>query len=301
MHRPVLADDTIDRKCILDDDRVDESSGLAFSLRRPGYVWTHNDSGDKARLFAFDLSGKSAGQVELKSKMKVNDWEDMAVMVRGGVSQIVVADCGDNRAKRRSISLIIFDEPDPTRSTKLKRFQEIQVRYPDGAHDCEAIAVDADANNVLLFTKSALPICQVFAVEIPSPSLDDGPEDATAEDPPGEITARLIDTLAIPMVTGADIDQQSGTLWLSSYLGALRYPGHLNRHDRKNLSLRQQLAQNPIVVKLPAWKQIEAIAVDPSGDVWVTSEGKRAPLGRLKCLKLNKNSTSILPTHSLPH
>lgn len=282
-------DDGVDLQCVLDDDRVDESSGLAFSLRRPGYVWTHNDSGDKARLFAFDTSGKQTGKVELKSKLKAKDWEDMAAMIDGGVHRLVVADCGDNRSKRKSISLIIFDEPDPTQSTKLKQVQVIKINYPDGAHDCEAIAVDSDRREVLLFTKSYLPICHVFVA--PLPPRESEQENDRAKVPNETITVEAVVTLAIPMVTGADIDRQSGDLWLSSYLGALKFPHH------QGLSLRQQLAQTPVVVKLPAWNQIEAIAVDDAGGVWVTSEGNRAPMGRLKCLKSNKNSGLNRLTH----
>ncbi|KAA1261017.1 hypothetical protein LF1_35600 [Rubripirellula obstinata] len=279
-HRPI--DSALDFQCILDDSRIRESSGLAFSRRSPGHVWTHNDSGDKARLFALDIHGKPTGKVELKSKLKAEDWEDIAAMDEDGQSRLIVADCGDNRGKRKSITLLIFDEPDPTESTKLKNFHQIRIRYPDGAYDCEAIAIDADRREVLLFTKSAFPICHVFAAKLPA-------KGAKLKKQQQKIVAEAIITLALPMVTGADIDRQSGDLWLSSYLGALKYP------HQQGLSLRQQLAQTPSVVKLPAWKQIEAIAVDHEGGVWVTSEGKQAPMGRLKCLKSNKSTTSIPP------
>ena len=276
-------DDAVDLQCVLNDDRIDESSGLAFSLRRPGHVWTHNDSGDKPRLFALDISGNLTGKVELKSKLKAKDWEDMAAMMDGDRCRLVVADCGDNQGKRKSISLIIFDEPDPTQSTKLKQFQKIEVHYPDGAHDCEAIAIDEDRREVLLFTKSLLPICHIYSAALPTlaPSKNQF------------ITAKAITTLALPMVTGADIDRNTGDLWLSSYFGALKYS------HREGLSLRAQLAQTPEVFKMPAWKQIEAIAVDQAGGVWVTSEGNRAPMGRLKCMKSSKNSAST-PSPLLP-
>src|SRR3712207_4362655 len=38
--------------CRLADERVSESSGLAVSTRDPARLWTANDSGDAARLFA---------------------------------------------------------------------------------------------------------------------------------------------------------------------------------------------------------------------------------------------------------
>lgn len=272
-----LASDAVDEICILDDDRVHESSGLAFSLRRPGLVWTHNDSGDKAKLYAFDQSGKFTGQVSLKYKAK--DWEDMAGITQGNVHRLVVADCGDNRGKRKTISLILFDEPDPTRKTKLKRFQEVVVRYPNGAHDCEAIAVDAVRNEVLLFTKSVLPICQVFAVSIsdlPGRLVLESKQVSTKDHEVLHVEARRVTTLALPMVTGASIDTRNGDLWLTSYVGAAKY------RRGEGVSLNQQLSNPPQVIPLPDWKQVEAIAVDANGDAWVTSEGRPAAMGRLK-------------------
>ncbi len=282
-HSPV--DEALDFQCVLQDRRINESSGLAFSRRSTAHVWTHNDSGDKPRLYAVDIQGRLTAKVELKSKLKAEDWEDIAAMDDQGRPRLIVADCGDNQGKRKSISLIILDEPDPTQSIKLKDFQQVQIRYPDGAHDCEAIAIDVDRREVLLFTKSALPICHVFAAKLPA-------NDSIADKRIKKIVAETIITLAVPMVTGADIDRNSGDLWLSSYLGALKYP------HQQGLSLRQQLIQTPSVVKLPAWKQIEAIAVDHDGRVWVTSEGKQAPMGRLKCLKSSKNTELNPPKRS---
>ena len=271
------ASETVDSVFVLDDDRVNESSGLAFSFRKPDLVWTHNDSGDKAKLYAFDRRGRLTGQVSLRCKAK--DWEDMAGTTDGEAHRLIVADCGDNRGKRKTISLIIFDEPDPTKKTKLKRFQQLVVRYPDGAHDCEAIAVDADRNEVLLFTKSLLPICRVYAVTIGDLHNHDERKangKSTKDRNANSRDARLVTTLALPMVTAASIDKRTGDLWLTSYVGAAVYP------RGNGVSLAQQLSNSPQVIPLPDWKQIEAIAIDSHGDAWVSSEGRPAVMGRLK-------------------
>ena len=46
---------------VLEHEAIRESSGLAASRLRPGVFWTHNDSGDKPRLYAFDTAGTHLG------------------------------------------------------------------------------------------------------------------------------------------------------------------------------------------------------------------------------------------------
>ena len=49
----------------LRDPRIVEASGLAVSRRHPGVLWTHNDSGDPARLFAVGADGRTRAVLTL--------------------------------------------------------------------------------------------------------------------------------------------------------------------------------------------------------------------------------------------
>src|SRR4029079_15941055 len=51
-----------------------ESSGLAVSRRNPGLLWSHNDSGSAAVLFALDTTGATRGRVRVP--VNTRDWED---------------------------------------------------------------------------------------------------------------------------------------------------------------------------------------------------------------------------------
>src|SRR6187402_3312843 len=64
---------TVTHRGVLPD--VPEASGLAVS-RRFGLLWTHNDSGNDAVLFALDESGAVHGRVRVPARMR--DWEDVA-------------------------------------------------------------------------------------------------------------------------------------------------------------------------------------------------------------------------------
>ena len=94
----------------LENRDVNESSGLAASCIYPDRFWTHNDSGDRPRLFCFDVKGNHVGSLELK-KAKAVDWEDMCSYERDGKPRLLIGDIGDNGSRRKSCRLYLVDEP----------------------------------------------------------------------------------------------------------------------------------------------------------------------------------------------
>ncbi len=248
-----------------------ESSGLAFSTSDPNCVWTHNDSGDTARLFCFDTrTGKLTGQCTLVGAKSV-DWESLTT---AGVDEheLIVADCGDNLANRDHITLYRFAQPDPHQTTHLNehQYQTLSVRFPEGAVDCEAVWYDAEEASVILLAKGRLPIAAVYRV---SDSLWDMPINNTTDK---IVIAPRITTLNIPMATGADRDPVTGDVWVASYFQAFCF------QRGEHVTLATQLAVLPVAFEMPRLRQIEAIAVDKQSNVWVTSEGVPAILTKLE-------------------
>ncbi len=257
---------SFDKPIVLREARLTESSGLACSNRRPECIWTHNDSGGVAELFAFDRRGDQAGKLIFPSIGQPIDWEDISSYVDEGVPRILIADCGDNLANRPSIALYLVDEPEFAGPIDQKSVQTLRVTYPDGPRDCEAVAVDIRRRLVVMFTKSVLPVCGVYVFPLP-----------TKHDPMSmNIGATRIATLNVPMVTGADFDPRSGDLWLVNYFQAFRYSGM-----PATTRFSRQLTILPNAFDLPRLKQIEAVAVDHDGVVWVTSEGSPARIQRI--------------------
>jgi len=255
---------------LLENAAVTESSGLAFSNLSDDRLWTHNDSGDTARLFAFDRSGKTTGGCELVGVDAI-DFEDMASFVQDSLPRLVVADVGDNRSVRPFVSLYFFDEPSPDQQTSVTQWTRIDVRYADGPRDCEAIAVDAQRGIVTLVTKSFLPVATVYELPLPkrSPPAADGAADGAAD----VQVLRRVATLPIPLVTAIDRDPVSGDLLVINYFQLFRYTGG---------NEKPWWQSSPSAVDLPRLKQIEAVAVDRSGDVWVTSEASPTPLAKVQ-------------------
>ena len=125
---------------------VTESSGLAASRIKEGVFWTHNDSGDSARLFAFNQKGEDLGIFPVYGTTAV-DWEDMASFSIGKKHYLLIADVGDNNANRQFCTLYFIAEPQPlkakpTRPISLRVATRVDFRYEDGPCNCESVAVD---------------------------------------------------------------------------------------------------------------------------------------------------------------
>jgi hypothetical protein len=118
-----------------------EASGLAASRKVPGRLWAHNDSGQPV-LFALDARGAVTGRLRLTG-VKVEDWEAIAVGPCPAGSCIYVADIGDNDAARKQIT--VYRVPEPADGNGSVAVTDVfHARYPDGAHDAEALLVAGD-------------------------------------------------------------------------------------------------------------------------------------------------------------
>ena len=121
------------------DAEIHESSGAAVSRAHAGIFWTHNDSGEPL-LYAVDAEGRTAGRVRITGAA-VEDWEDVALApCPAGGDCLYVADIGDNDAERPSVTVYRVREPAPNASASAPA-EAIRLRYPDGAHDAEAMFV----------------------------------------------------------------------------------------------------------------------------------------------------------------
>jgi len=261
-----------------------ESSGLAASHRENSHFWTHNDSGDTARLFAVRNDGALTGGCRLVGVNAV-DFEDLASYRQDGIARLVVADVGDNRSLRPFVSLYFFDEPDPQQKTDISRYTRLDLQYPDGARDCESIAIDSQSGVVTLVAKSFLPNAGIYHVDLPprphANAVPDGPQVLPQQ------TLRRVGTLYLSLVTAMDHDPLSGDYLLVNYFQLFRFPQPV---DGVNW-----WQQTPQANNLPKLKQIEAVAVDHQGEVWVTSEGHPAPLVQLRAAASPQPTRPLTP------
>lgn len=247
----------------LASDQVKESSGLARGLANPGVFWTHNDSGDGPRLYAFGADGGARGVADLEGPDVRNvDWEDLSSFTEDGRPFLLVADTGDNRLERNVYTLYVVPEPDLSAAgghATVTPSRTIRFRYDDGSHDCEAAAVDPTSGAVYLVTKVWSGKAGIYAVACRA-STDDEPCRAVA-----------IGTASLSRATGMDFSADG--------LRAIV----VTRGDAFEFSRRAEetwpdaFARKPRRVSLPHRKQGESICYGPDdATLYLTSEcGKR--------------------------
>ena len=68
------------RTNVLETDRIPEASGIAHSLINENVLYTHNDSGGEASVFAIDTQGKLLAEIVIDGA-KNRDWEDIATAI----------------------------------------------------------------------------------------------------------------------------------------------------------------------------------------------------------------------------
>ncbi len=259
----------------LDDDKIDEASGLARSQQAPGVLWTMNDSG-KAVLYAIDTTGKRIGKVDLK-KSDNQDWEDLASFMLDGEPYLLIADVGDNTARRKKRTLYVAKEP-RVDENKTRVDWEIDYRYPDGPRDVESAAVDIENERVLLLSKRDIPPV-LYSVPLRSES------DET-------VTATWLGTIdSLPKPTrqdvqfafktkdwhwqavGMDISQDNHAAVILTYSGLYYYV------RRPGQDWYAALNSRPVSVSLGNFKNAEAVAFgDDARTVFVTGEGRHPRL-----------------------
>jgi len=136
-----------------------EASGLAASRQNPGYLWSHNDSGDKARLFLIDTLGNCRAQVTLQGVTN-RDWEDIAIGPgpETDVVYLYVADIGDNLAVFPVKYIYRIKEPklpigvSPI-DTTLTEIDTIAFELPDGVKDAETLLCEPTTGDLYVFSK----------------------------------------------------------------------------------------------------------------------------------------------------
>ena len=140
---------------------ITEASGIVASRQNPGVLWTHNDSGFGASVFALSTNGALLGRYYVPTAFGGN-YEDIAIGPGSNPEHqyLYLGDIGDDFLSRFSVRVFRFPEPavylyqsnsPPILPTIAA--QEIELRYPDGPFDAEALMVDPLTGDLFVVTK----------------------------------------------------------------------------------------------------------------------------------------------------
>jgi hypothetical protein len=256
-----------------------EISGLAASRVHPGVLWTHNDSGGRPEVFAMAEDGTDLGAYDVDGA-GATDWEDIAAGPGPDPdrSYLYAADIGDNDAVRTSVTVYRAPEPDTApdgAGGTLRGTEAIELHYPDGPADAEALLVDPVTGTLVIVTKSYAGRSHVL--EAPASVLvDDAPVTMTDV---GTITIRPpLAGVGLPgtAVTGGDVSPDGSIVLLRTYRSVLAF----SRVDGQSVADALQGAS--CEAPQPDEPQGEAVAFASAGDAYLTvSEGSSPPIHRV--------------------
>lgn len=262
---------------VMADPRLAETSGIAASRSRPGTFWVHNDSGHPPELHLMSSEGARLASVLVDGVRNI-DWEDLAAFDFEGKRYLLVADTGDNGGLREVLDLVVVEEPATiTDGLRVTPAWTVRFRWPDGARDCEAVAVDPVAGEVLLVSKKRVPP-ELFRVALRP--AQDGVQTARrigrlrgiAQPSAAELAQNPVYGRYRSQVTAADLSPDGRTLAVLNYQAV-----HLFRRGAG--AGWSGALSNPQRLDFTWMPQAEAIGYSLDGrQLWVAGEQRPSPL-----------------------
>ena len=184
----------------------------------------------------------------------------MASAVVGGTAYLYLGDIGDNARVRDEIVVHRVKEPTTGGEQKIRNFQTYTLRYPDKAHDCEALFVTA-GGDIYLVTKARDGVTGVYTLKAPTSS--------------GTFTLRHVRDIPVntgglggTWVTAGDVSPDGKHVVIRTYTAALEYEVPGNFEEWTN--------GEPGLIRLPIEVQGEAVCYSKDGKYLLTTS-ERAP------------------------
>lgn len=269
---------------VLTHPDLDEVSGLAASRAHPGLFWAINDGGNPSRLMLIKPDGTRVASINTPGAANI-DWEDIDAFELDGKHYLLVADTGDNGGIRETLTLYVFEEPATiVDGADIAPAWTIEFRWPDGARDCEATAVDAARGEVLLVSKKRVPP-ELFRVPLrKAAGLQVAERLATlpgiAQPTPQELELNPTYGRYRSQVSGADLSPNGRVLAVMNYHSLyffVRQPGE---------AWAATMTRNPGTLRFPWLPQAEAIAFSTDGGtLLIGGEQRPTPLFRFRAVK----------------
>jgi hypothetical protein len=234
---------------------------MAASYTNPTMLWTHNDSGDKNRIFLTD-SKASVKAEYLLTGCTNRDWEDIATLTSPDGNYIYIAETGDNEMAYGNYLIYRLKEPKINESPKSiasKDIDKIRFRYEDGNHDAECLMIDPKTKDLYIISKRETK-SRVYQLPYPQSFTE-------------ENVAKFVTELPFNYVTAGDISADGKQILIKNYAQVYFWQRSLSQN------ISQTLQKNPVSLPYLVESQGEAIAWATNGlDYYTLSEGNYQPL-----------------------
>lgn len=245
---------------------INEASGIVASRKNDGVLWTHNDSGNSAKVYAISSTGETLGEWTIAGAQN-RDWEDIAIGPGPveGETYLYVGDIGDNQALRPSLKIYRFPEPtlsgDGLISSTIEEVETITLRYPDGARDAETLLVDPLTRDIYIVSKRDA-FARIYRLAYPQTTGE-----AVTAEKLGEWPREIGGMFNQPV--GGDISPDGKELLIKSYVQVFYW-----RRENDQTSIFDLMQTDPETLPYTVEPQGEAIgwAPDMSGYFTLSEE-----------------------------
>lgn len=242
---------------VLDNEEINEASGLSSSIKNPEMLWTHNDSGNKARIYLIDDEGKCKATVDFPT-LKNRDWEDIAVGPGPGENEsyIYIGEIGDNYAQYdfkyiyRVKEPSIKNEKNPI-ELEVTQVDSIKFILSDGNRDTEALLIEPKTGDLYIFSKREKEI-GLYVLPFPQSTTQVN-------------TAQFIMHLPFTQINAGDISADGNEVLIKNYHQVYYWKKKTN-----DQTLAELLKESPVFLPYVTEPQGESIAFDRNGNGYYT-------------------------------
>lgn len=232
---------------------LEEVSGIALGKTFPGRIYAHNDSGGDPKIFVLDTLGNRLGEIILES-VSNRDWEEIAVGPdENGGSSVYIGEIGDNLAQHEYIEVYRIAEPVELNQKVIP--EKVRLTYPDGPMDAEAMMVDPNSGELIIFSKRDEKNT-VFTMSM----------DAFQQ---GETVLTKVGNLPFTGAVAADISKDGSKILIKTY--TMIYYWDRNEDE----TVMEALLRSPVELPYSPEPQGEAIGFNVDASAFYTLSEKR--------------------------
>ena len=253
---------------------IHESSGLSASECQD-VLWTHNDAGNDALVFAMATDGRHLGTWRVNGASN-RDWESIATYRDPlGKCFLLIGDFGDNDENRKERSIYRVPEPSVTADSAASTARSplttepavsLSFAYPDGPKNAETILVHPKTAEIYVLTKNRRGPSEVHKLK---PVF--GTENVLVTQKVGEIA---VPSKPVGLLTGGSISPDGRRVMVCDVKNGyeLVLPKGVSDFDAI-------WKQKPVQIDLGERKQGEGVSYGRDGiSLYASSESRNTPI-----------------------
>ncbi len=256
----------------VDDDKVNQVSGIVASRRYPGLLWAEEDAGSDPELIALDSDGTKLNRVTVTGAENT-DWEDITLgpcptNTADACGCLYLGDFGSNDGERTEGVVWVVPEPSPLDDQTVAA-TALRFSWPDGPHDAEALFVHPVTGVITVITKETTGPARLY--RFPGTALT--PSSDTVELlPVGTLDLGLAGSTG-GRVTGGAISPLGDRLVIRTSADALLYPlgaadvGTALQGDAERVTVHESTTGEAITFS-PDGERLLLVDEGPSPTVW---------------------------------